>query len=120
VSISCRICGTALLSGPERKLGRCAECPSDIDEELLDRLREWRVRVAGAQKIPPYVVFTDATLTALAERKPASTADLVVIAGIGPRKLGLYGPAVLALVAGAAVDDLAPAAAEKKISTTES
>jgi DNA helicase-2/ATP-dependent DNA helicase PcrA len=120
LSISCRICGTALLSGPERKLGRCAECPSDIDEELYDRLREWRARVAGAQKVPPYVVFTDATLTALAERKPGGTADLVEIAGIGPRKLGLYGAAVLALVAGAAVDDLAPSEVAQKISTTES
>jgi DNA helicase-2/ATP-dependent DNA helicase PcrA len=40
-------------------------------------------------------------LTALAERKPTSADELTVIAGIGPRKLGLYGDAVLALVAGA-------------------
>jgi DNA helicase-2/ATP-dependent DNA helicase PcrA len=120
VSISCRICGTALLSGPERKLGRCADCPSDIDAELLARLQDWRVRVAGAQKVPAYVVFTDATLTALAERKPTRTEELIEIAGIGPRKLGLYGAAVLALVGGAAVDDLALAPAEEKISTTES
>ncbi|MEN3305085.1 MAG: ATP-dependent helicase UvrD/PcrA [Micromonosporaceae bacterium] len=120
VSISCRICGTALLSGPERKLGRCADCPSDIDEELLARLQDWRVRVAGAQKVPAYVVFTDATLTALAERKPTRTEELIEIAGIGPRKLGLYGAAVLALVKGAAVDDLALAPAGEKISTTES
>jgi DNA helicase-2/ATP-dependent DNA helicase PcrA len=120
VTISCRICGTALLSGPERKLGRCADCPSDIDEALLDRLLDWRARVAGAQKVPAYVVFTDATLTALAERKPARTEELIEIAGIGPRKLGLYGAAVLALVAGAAVDDLVPAGAGEKISTTES
>jgi DNA helicase-2/ATP-dependent DNA helicase PcrA len=53
-------------------------------------------------------VFTDATLIALAERKPARDADLIAIAGIGPRKLGLYGEAVLALVAGATVDDVAP------------
>src|SRR5205823_510423 len=106
VTISCRICGTALLSGPERKLGRCVDCPSDLDEQLLERLREWRARVAGTQKVPPYVVFTDATLTALAERRPGRTADLIEIAGIGPRKLGLYGAAVLALVAGQAVDDV--------------
>jgi DNA helicase-2/ATP-dependent DNA helicase PcrA len=104
--ISCRICGAALLSGPERKLGRCADCPSDLDDELLERLREWRVRMAGIQKVPAYVVFTDATLTALAERKPSRTEELIEIAGIGPRKLGLYGEAVLALVNGAKVDDL--------------
>jgi DNA helicase-2/ATP-dependent DNA helicase PcrA len=106
VNVSCRICGAALLSGHERKLGRCDGCPSDIDEELFERLREWRIRVATASKVPAYVVFTDATLTALAERKPSGTDQLIEIAGIGPRKLGLYGSAVLALVGGARVDDV--------------
>jgi DNA helicase-2/ATP-dependent DNA helicase PcrA len=114
--VSCRICGAALLAGQDRKLGRCPDCPSDLDEELFDRLREWRVRVATAQKVPAYVVFTDATLTALAERRPGRTEELIEIAGIGPRKLSLYGDAVLALVGGAAVDDLEP----EKTSTTES
>jgi DNA helicase-2/ATP-dependent DNA helicase PcrA len=106
--ISCRVCGTALLAGADRKLGRCPTCPSDLDEALFERLREWRVRVAGAQKVPAYVVFTDATLVALAERRPTRPDELLAIAGIGPRKLGMYGEAVLALVGGAAVDDLEP------------
>lgn len=106
--VSCRICGATLLAGADRKLGRCPTCPSDLDEELYERLRDWRQRVAGAQKVPAYVVFTDATLTALAERKPGRTEELIAIAGIGPRKLGLYGDTVLALVAGAAVDEVCP------------
>ena len=73
-----------------------------MDEELYGRLREWRLGTATAQGVPAYVVFTDATLIALAERRPSdSTAQLSDIAGIGPRKLGLYGDAVLALIAGA-------------------
>ncbi|MBM0234176.1 ATP-dependent DNA helicase UvrD2 [Micromonospora sp. STR1_7] len=106
--MSCRVCGATLLAGPDRKLGRCPTCPSDIDDELHERLREWRQRVAGAQKVPAYVVFTDATLTALAERRPGRPEELIAIAGIGPRKLGLYGESVLALVAGAGVDDVCP------------
>ncbi|MEH0972436.1 ATP-dependent DNA helicase UvrD2 [Micromonospora sp. CPCC 205546] len=106
--VSCRICGATLLGGPDRKLGRCPTCPSDIDEELHERLREWRQRVAGGQRVPAYVVFTDATLVALAERRPARAEELIAIAGIGPRKLGLYGEAVLALVAGATVDEICP------------
>jgi DNA helicase-2/ATP-dependent DNA helicase PcrA len=73
------------------------------------------------------VVFTDATVNALAERRPIAIESLVDIAGIGPRKLGLYGEAVLALVAGARPADLLPAAgsagpepAGKKTSTTSS
>ncbi|MFI6762928.1 ATP-dependent DNA helicase UvrD2 [Micromonospora sp. NPDC050417] len=106
--VSCRICGATLLAGVDRKLGRCADCPSDLDDELYRRLYDWRARVASAQKVPAYVVFTDATLTALAERRPVAPDGLLAIAGIGPRKLGLYGEAVLALVGGATVDELAP------------
>ena len=114
--VSCRVCGATLLAGADRKLGRCPTCPSDFDDELFERLREWRIRIAGAHKVPAYVVFTDATLTALAERKPSRPAELLAIAGIGPRKLGLYGEAVIALVGGSTVDELAP----KKSSATES
>ena len=106
VLVSCRVCGAALLSGADRKLGRCADCPSSLDEELLERLRDWRLRTATAQQVPAYVVFTDATLTALAERRPGRTEELIEIAGIGPRKLALYGEAVLALVGGATVEDV--------------
>jgi DNA helicase II / ATP-dependent DNA helicase PcrA len=113
---SCRICGATLLSGADRKLGRCAGCPSDRDEELYERLREWRLRVSTAQQVPAYVVFTDATLAALAERQPTTPAELVAIAGIGPRKLDLYGQAVIELVKGAAVDDLE----QQRISPAES
>jgi DNA helicase-2/ATP-dependent DNA helicase PcrA len=103
---SCRICGATLLAGVDRKLGRCADCPSDRDEELYERLREWRRVAAAEQQVPAYVVFTDATLGALAERKPATDAELAAIGGIGPRKLAQYGAAVLALVRGVAVTEI--------------
>ena len=103
---SCRICGATLLAGADRKLGRCPTCPSDIDEGLYERLQAWRSRTASAQNIPAYVVFTDATLVALAERRPTTPAELLAIAGIGPRKLGQYGAAVFTLVAGGSADDL--------------
>jgi DNA helicase-2/ATP-dependent DNA helicase PcrA len=101
VAAHCRVCGATLVEAQARKLGRCLTCPSTMDEELYERLREWRLGTATAQQVPAYVIFTDATLTALAERRPTSTAQLSDIAGIGPRKLGLYGEAVLALIGGA-------------------
>jgi DNA helicase-2/ATP-dependent DNA helicase PcrA len=104
---SCRICGATLLAGADRKLGRCPDCPSDLDEELFERLQAWRARTAAELKVPAYVVFTDATLVALAERRPAAPAELLAIAGIGPRKLGQYGAAVFALVGGASPDQVA-------------
>jgi DNA helicase-2/ATP-dependent DNA helicase PcrA len=103
---SCRICGATLLAGADRKMGRCPTCPSDLDEDLFERLTRWRARVAKDQKVPAYVVFTDATVVALAERRPSTPSELLAIAGIGPRKLGQYGAAVFALVGGASPDDL--------------
>jgi ATP-dependent DNA helicase UvrD/PcrA len=104
---SCRICGATLLAGADRKLGRCPTCPSDLDEDLYERLLVWRASTAAELKVPAYVVFTDATLVAMAERRPSAPAELLAIAGIGPRKLGQYGAAVFALVGGASPDDLA-------------
>jgi DNA helicase-2/ATP-dependent DNA helicase PcrA len=95
----CRICGGPLVGPDEMKLRRCGKCPSDVDVELLDRLKEWRTAEAKEQQVPAYVVFTDATLTAIAEQRPTDNAALVAIPGIGARKLDRYGPAVLALVA---------------------
>src|SRR6478672_6508952 len=95
----CRVCGSPLIGVEALKLRRCGECPSDVDTELLDRLRSWRRDEARDQQVPAYVVFTDATLTAIAEHRPADRAALVGIPGIGARKLDRYGAAVLALVA---------------------
>jgi len=103
---SCRICGATLLAGADRKLGRCPTCPSDLDEDLFERFQVWRKRTAEGLKVPAYVVFTDATLVALAERRPSTPPELLAIAGIGPRKLGQYGEAVFALVGGASPDDV--------------
>ncbi|MEV4636498.1 ATP-dependent DNA helicase UvrD2 [Actinoplanes sp. NPDC049548] len=108
--VSCRVCGATLLAGADRKLGRCPTCPSDLDEELYERLQQWRAQTAAEQKVPAYVVFTDATIVAIAERRPSSPPELLAIAGIGPRKLAQYGAAVFALVGGASPAD---AAAEK-------
>jgi DNA helicase-2/ATP-dependent DNA helicase PcrA len=94
----CRVCGSPLIGADSMKLRRCADCPSDVDVELLDRLRTWRADVAKEQQVPAYVIFTDATLTAIAEHRPTDNATLVRIPGIGARKLDRYGEAVLGLV----------------------
>jgi DNA helicase-2/ATP-dependent DNA helicase PcrA len=95
----CRVCGTALIGAMPIKLGRCEGCPADVDEKLLATLRDWRTERARGLKVPPYVVFTDATLTAIAERRPVDSAGLVAISGIGAAKLDKFGSEVLALIA---------------------
>ncbi|MGO1055356.1 ATP-dependent DNA helicase UvrD2 [Crossiella sp. CA198] len=105
VKPGCRGCGGALIGTTAIKLGRCAGCPSTVDEELLARLLAWRGARAKQLKVPPYVVFTDATLTAIAEQRPADDAALVSISGIGATKLTRFGADVLALVHGAQSSD---------------
>lgn len=94
----CRVCNGALTTPSAIMLRRCENCPSDIDEQLLVELKEWRLRTSQELKVPAYVVFTDNTLIAIAETLPTDAAALVAIPGIGARKLEQYGPDVLALV----------------------
>jgi len=94
----CRICNASLSTPAAVLLRRCESCPSDIDEELLAALKDWRLQTAKEMKVPAFVVFTDNTLIAIAELLPGDDAALVAIPGIGARKLEQYGPDVLRLV----------------------
>jgi len=96
----CRVCGKPVMSAVERKLGRCSTCPADLDEELFDRLKAWRMEAAQELSVPAYVIFTDATLQAIAESTPENEAALRRIPGVGGVKIRRYGRAVLALCAG--------------------
>ena len=69
-----------------------------MDERLFEALREWRLEQARAADVPAFVVFTDATLTAIAERVPADVGALARINGVGPAKLERYGTDVLELI----------------------
>jgi DNA helicase-2/ATP-dependent DNA helicase PcrA len=62
------------------------------------RLREWRLERARADNVPPYVVFHDSVLHAIAAAQPASLGELAQVSGVGPAKLDRYGNDVLALL----------------------
>jgi len=68
---------------------------------LFDRLKEWRRQRAKADGVPAYVVFHDATLERIAERRPHDWADLAGIDGVGPAKLERYADEVLGIVSSA-------------------
>ncbi|WP_197501182.1 ATP-dependent DNA helicase UvrD2 [Mycobacterium sp. 852002-51057_SCH5723018] len=98
VATRCRICNNSLTTPAAIMLRRCETCAADIDEDLLLRLKAWRLDVAKEQKVPAYVVFSDNTLIAIAELLPDDETALIAIPGIGARKLEQYGPDVLELV----------------------
>jgi len=101
----CRVCGSVLSAATQIKSGRCAKCPSNADPELVDALRAWRKDRSTQASVPAFVVFSDATLLAIAERKPADQAALLSIPGIGRSKLDAYGSDVLAIVGRAGVKE---------------
>ncbi len=94
----CRICRKGLVTAQERTLGRCDSCPADLNEPLFEALRAWRLETSREKSVPAYVVFTDATLRAIAEQLPVDEPGLERIPGVGPMKLAAYGPMVLDLV----------------------
>lgn len=98
--VRCRVCGASLTDAGEMKLMRCEDCPSDMDEALYERLRDWRAEQAKQLGQPAYCVFTDKTLMAIAERVPTTDGELVGISGVGARKLDRFGAEVLALCGG--------------------
>ncbi|MFD9303715.1 ATP-dependent DNA helicase UvrD2 [Streptomyces sp. NPDC060048] len=98
--VLCRVCGKTLTEAGELKLMRCEDCPSDMDEGLYERLRDWRAVQAKEQGMPAYCVFTDKTLMAIAEATPSEAGELSMISGVGGRKLERYGADVLAICAG--------------------
>jgi len=72
--------------------------PPSEEESLFLELRALRRRIADARKMPAYIVFSDATLIAMAERVPKTADELLAIPGVGPRKLAAYGDTFLALL----------------------
>ncbi|WUF72133.1 ATP-dependent DNA helicase UvrD2 [Streptomyces nojiriensis] len=98
--VLCRVCGKTLTEAGELKLMRCEDCPSDMDEGLYERLRDWRAAQSKEQGLPAYCVFTDKTLMAIAEAAPSEEGELSMISGVGGRKLDRYGADVLAICAG--------------------
>jgi ATP-dependent DNA helicase RecQ len=68
------------------------------DQPLFDALRGLRAELAREQSVPAYVIFHDATLRAIAERRPRSLGELGTLPGVGSAKLERYGEQVLATV----------------------
>ena len=68
--------------------------------ELFETLRALRKRLADAQGMPPYVIFHDATLREIAQRRPVTLGQFAGIRGVGEAKLARYGEEFVAAVRG--------------------
>ncbi len=66
---------------------------------MFEALRSLRKSLAEEQGVPPYVVFGDATLVEMARRRPSSDEELIMITGVGEKKLQRYGAEFLYTIA---------------------
>jgi ATP-dependent DNA helicase RecQ len=73
------------------------------EQTLFDAMRTLRRQLATELAVPPYVVFSDATLEELARTRPKSANAMLGVRGIGQKKLETFGERFLALIAEHAV-----------------
>jgi ATP-dependent DNA helicase RecQ len=69
-----------------------------IDEQLVERLRALRTALASAKAVPPYVIFSNRTLEAIARSRPRTPVQLAEVPGIGPSRLDAYGAEILEVI----------------------
>ncbi|MEQ1769213.1 MAG: DNA helicase RecQ [Devosia sp.] len=85
-------------SDTRRSLRGAVDVPAEA-QELFDALRAERSRLAKQQGVPPYVIFHDSTLRAMATIRPRNLDDMSALPGMGTSKLERYGKAFLKVVA---------------------
>jgi len=62
-----------------------------MDEALFARLRDLRTRLAREAHMPPYIIFSDASLRDMCRKRPVSRAAFLNVSGVGEVKLEKYG-----------------------------
>ncbi len=70
---------------------RIKPVPEQQRDELFEILRQLRKTLAQEKGVPPYIIFTDVTLEAMAQTKPLSANELQLVHGVGEAKLAAYG-----------------------------
>ncbi|WP_251867941.1 DNA helicase RecQ [Enterococcus malodoratus] len=91
--------GIAVLLGKQEVYRKQAPVKQLVaDDELFEKMRSLRSQLAQEKNLPPYVIFSDKTLTELAEKQPQTSLEFLQIKGVGKSKLDNYGDQFLALL----------------------
>lgn len=69
-----------------------------VKSALFDKLREVRTKLATQYKVPPYVIFSDATLYQMVDNKPVNEEQLSNVSGVGDYKLEKYGEYFISVI----------------------
>ena len=68
------------------------------DEQLYDVLKRLRMELSLMEKVPPYIIFSNATLAEMSAKKPCTYEDLLAISGVGEKKAARYGDIFLSAI----------------------
>ena len=83
-----------------RREQRLAAMPDyGVDDELFQKLRRVRERLAAKEFVPAYIVFSDATLRDMCNKRPSDPEEMLAISGVGKYKMDKYGEAFLLAIA---------------------
>ena len=86
------VCPPKLSAKERRAQAKAAlEAPKSLEEQLVAQLKALRTRLAQQEKIPPYLVFSDATLADMAARQPEDIEQFLQVSGVGEKKAAKYG-----------------------------
>ncbi|MDD3278071.1 MAG: DNA helicase RecQ [Lachnospiraceae bacterium] len=83
-----------------RKAKITAASLEEADEELFEGLRALRTEIAKAEKVPPYIVFSDKTLIQMCTLKPKTREEMLEVSGVGEAKYQKYGDRFLEVLLG--------------------
>jgi ATP-dependent DNA helicase RecQ len=98
--------------GHEPACGNCGPCLAgtltlseaheEAENDLFRTLRETRRAIADRDGVPPFVVFSDASLRDMAQKRPRTRSEMLMVSGVGQVKFERYGEAFLAVTRGSA------------------
>lgn len=71
---------------------------SEEERVLFERLRTLRANIAREEKVPPYIVFSDKSLTYMCRNRPGTREEMLSIPGVGEYKYEKYGAAFLEII----------------------
>jgi ATP-dependent DNA helicase RecQ len=68
------------------------------DKALFKKLKQKRTELARENRVPPYIIFSDKTLSEMARIKPVHNEEFLSVPGVGEKKMGVYGPHFLTII----------------------
>ncbi len=87
---------TKPIEAPAKKVRIPRAGEIECDEELFERLRGLRRKIADERDVPAYIIFSDATLREMARAYPQTKSEFAQIAGVGQQKLKEFAEPFLA------------------------